>query len=158
MDWSTVLQWIAGPGGGAGLAWLARRRLARAGSWVGRRLTAEKALIGCQQELAEQTARFDRQRAEMRAELAIRDQTEAYLTAALTELTNQASRIEAARQAGSLVTSANSPNARSPSPVISPNWPPRRSKAPRSLSRRRALASAGDAKESRDEPNTRVVG
>ena len=137
MDSDTLLKWLIAPGGllAGAAAWLFRRRLS--GSWIGRRLAAERALGTCQQDLIDLEASFarqestllreiagrDREVASRDREIAVRDREVDYLMRALERLTSSATEVIEVHDAGLLRTSANSPSAPSPSPAPSPTSP-----------------------------------
>lgn len=131
MDWGVLAKWLLGPTGllAAVATWLFRRRHG-SGSWIGRRLNAEKDLVSCQQEMRDQQASFDRQEATLLREIAgrdreiaTRDREIAYLMAATERLSRSAEQVIETHDAGLLQISAPSPNAPSPSPTPSPTSP-----------------------------------
>lgn len=133
MNWESWLKWLIGPTGALTLivGWLLRRRHG-SGSWIGRRLNAEKDLIACLEEATNREARFARQEVSAQRELEARDREIGYLMAALERLSASAEQVIETHDAASLATSAPSPSAPSPSPAPSPTSP---AKPPRSTNR-----------------------
>lgn len=106
MRWSDLWAWLLAPTGllAALAAWLLRRR-SGSGSWIGRRLAAEKNLATCEQEVRSQAASFARQVAALTQEIAQRERQAANLAAALAQLADAVDVVNEARNAGLLTPS-----------------------------------------------------
>lgn len=127
MTWDDLWKYLLGPTGllAAVATWLFRRRRG-SGSWIGRRLNVERALIACQEETTRREGEFSRQTAATNRELEARDREIAYLMGALNRINTSAAEVlEVHHDAASAATSSPSPTAPTTSPAPSPTSPAR---------------------------------
>lgn len=108
MDWHWLTALIGGPTGLAFLGWLARRK-GWQGHWLRRRLTAEKNLAQCEEELENRTQSWARQEAGLLREVTQREKERDSIAAALKQLSDAVDVVNEARNAGVLTPSLTVP-------------------------------------------------
>lgn len=131
MDWESFAKWAAAPGGlAAGLAtWLLRRRrtpqtdAGNSGSWIGRRLNAEKDLIACRESQRRQHRDFADERTRWTAQEASMTRQQDLLMAAMEQLVQANELVLSRRDSGRLATSSAAPDASPPSSSPGPTTP-----------------------------------